>query len=712
MDSSERLNEGLDWNQAELEIVSLIQQDLQPQVSTTTNTTSANQRTSLVSTSQTRVPLHLTTQVHHSRSRPQMTVGNLQATTRPLQQQRSMDSYFSDDINCFSNDHSLQTSEIGSFDTSIYASSPNSLYMYDQEKADMQSSYTSTCNSSSLFFNEDFDLKSQYEASREICPPVTSPSSSAGQQTATLSENASWDGNKNIDLDIKTDDIYQMDTGSVVSGPTLAELNSCYNSELNEDIGNIMTSDGRRHSFSEKPITSFKTEPQTSATASSTVSSPTVWSYLQNRGNLKSATASSRPAASLSDWTALTQTVLSADQLMSQTPMLSRAGAFSTSTSASKVPQASAKSSPALQNLLQQNVCKPTATVSPQPIVQTGNERTSPGKRRNPSAPSALGRFDARAVDQKWEEIKQFLNDDPKESATSPPQPKIKRESRTSVSSAVGSITSVDDDDDDHDSDIDSDIDGHHWMSDSDDESEESQEVWKTGNTKDSKPKKERQYFWQYNIQSKGPKGTRVDFGMDTSDPHVLHDFEDPVFDPHTCTIVGMGTAIRHGGKARKGDGNDVSPNPKKLCQIGQQLKRLNKQINSFAPLNELPISTRNKSKKEKNKLASRACRLKKKAQHEANKLKLYGLELEHKQLMKVLQRIREELKIKISKDKGSEEEDNDRENISMSSLLEDLIKENLTDMVAGNAAEYVSKITKRVDEGDPTGGLTILDQT
>ncbi|KAJ8317287.1 hypothetical protein KUTeg_005191 [Tegillarca granosa] len=514
---------------------SLIQQDLQPQVSTTTNTTSANQRTSLVSTSQTRVPLHLTTQVHHSRSRPQMTVGNLQATTR-------------------------------------------------------------------------------YEASREICPPVTSPSSSAGQQTATLSENASWDGNKNIDLDIKTDDIYQMDTGSVVSGPTLAELNSCYNSELNEDIGNIMTSDGRRHSFSEKPITSFKTEPQTSATASSTVSSPTVWSYLQNRGNLKSATASSRPAASLSDWTALTQTVLSADQLMSQTPMLSRAGAFSTSTSASKVPQASAKSSPALQNLLQQNVY---------------------------------------------------------------------------------------------------------------DESEESQEVWKTGNTKDSKPKKERQYFWQYNIQSKGPKGTRVDFGMDTSDPHVLHDFEDPVFDPHTCTIVGMGTAIRHGGKARKGDGNDVSPNPKKLCQIGQQLKRLNKQINSFAPLNELPISTRNKSKKEKNKLASsifmylfvffvliRACRLKKKAQHEANKLKLYGLELEHKQLMKVLQRIREELKIKIGKDRVSEEEDNDRENISMSSLLEDLIKENLTDMVAGNAAEYVSKITKRVDEGDPTGGLTILDQT
>jgi hypothetical protein len=34
--------------------------------------------------------------------------------------------------------------------------------------------------------------------------------------------------------------------------------------------------------------------------------------------------------------------------------------------------------------------------------------------------------------------------------------------------------------------------------------------------------------------------------------------------------------------------------------------------------------------KREKNKIASRACRLKKKAQHEPNKLKLYGLNQEH----------------------------------------------------------------------------------
>ena len=39
---------------------------------------------------------------------------------------------------------------------------------------------------------------------------------------------------------------------------------------------------------------------------------------------------------------------------------------------------------------------------------------------------------------------------------------------------------------------------------------------------------------------------------------------------------------------------------------------------------------SRTKSRKEKNKLASRACRLKKKAQHEANKIKLSGLDDEH----------------------------------------------------------------------------------
>lgn len=139
--------------------------------------------------------------------------------------------------------------------------------------------------------------------------------------------------------------------------------------------------------------------------------------------------------------------------------------------------------------------------------------------------------------------------------------------------------------------------------------------------------KKQKQYFWQYNVQSKGPKGTRLKLAVEApSDPHVLNDFEDPVFDECNTAIAG----IRHGGKARKGDGNEITPNPRKLFMIGHQLLRLNRQISACQLGADVPAAKRNESRKEKNKLASRACRLKKKAQHEANKIKLYGLEQEH----------------------------------------------------------------------------------
>jgi CREB3 regulatory factor len=87
---------------------------------------------------------------------------------------------------------------------------------------------------------------------------------------------------------------------------------------------------------------------------------------------------------------------------------------------------------------------------------------------------------------------------------------------------------------------------------------------------------------------------------------------------------------IKHSGKARKGDGNDLTPNAKKLNAIGKELDKLGRVINDMTPVSELPFNVRPKTRKEKNKLASRACRLKKKAQHEANKIKLYGLEKEH----------------------------------------------------------------------------------
>ncbi|KAM8880102.1 uncharacterized protein AB9W97_015101 isoform 1-T4 [Spinachia spinachia] len=82
--------------------------------------------------------------------------------------------------------------------------------------------------------------------------------------------------------------------------------------------------------------------------------------------------------------------------------------------------------------------------------------------------------------------------------------------------------------------------------------------------------------------------------------------------------------------KARKTDASDLTPNPVKLRSIGEQLQKLNAAIDGMGPVNDLPAVARARSRKEKNKLASRACRLKKKAQHEANKIKLWGLNQEY----------------------------------------------------------------------------------
>ncbi|KAL5239128.1 hypothetical protein ACI65C_006538 [Semiaphis heraclei] len=95
-------------------------------------------------------------------------------------------------------------------------------------------------------------------------------------------------------------------------------------------------------------------------------------------------------------------------------------------------------------------------------------------------------------------------------------------------------------------------------------------------------------------------------------------------------------------GKARKGDANDLTPNPTKLQSIGKELDKLNRSITEMAPVSELPFNVRPNTRKEKNKLVSRACRLKKKAQHEANKIKLFGLETEHRHLINAIAQVKQ----------------------------------------------------------------------
>ncbi|CAG9773096.1 unnamed protein product [Ceutorhynchus assimilis] len=209
-----------------------------------------------------------------------------------------------------------------------------------------------------------------------------------------------------------------------------------------------------------------------------------------------------------------------------------------------------------------------------------------------------------------------------------------------------------------------------------------------------SSSKKEK-FFWQYNIQSKGPKGQRLVMKSKMEDPHVLNEVTDPVFSTD-CSVRGIKhsgklTIIRHSGKARKGDGNDLTPNPRKLYTIGKELDKLGRTINDMTPVSELPFNVRPDSRKEKNKLASRACRLKKKAQHEANKIKLSGLEQEHRRYINTIQQIKHLIAMKLNKQDSQED---------VSQTIDKISKSCIKGKVAGHTTEYVNKVLDKLKAG------------
>lgn len=261
-----------------------------------------------------------------------------------------------------------------------------------------------------------------------------------------------------------------------------------------------------------------------------------------------------------------------------------------------------------------------------------------------------------------------------------------------SVSSLSGGLLSpgtVDFSQDEDDRDIESDEDSDRYEDLSSDESNDESE---------SKPRhssKKERFFWQYNVQAKGPKGQRLILKNKSEDPHILNLVTDPVFSP-SCSVRG----IKHSGKARKGDGNDLTPNPRKLYVIGKELDNLGKVINDMIPVSELPFNIRPKTRKEKNKLASRACRLKKKAQHEANKLKLHGLEQEHKRLITGIHQMKQILRSRVTSTQND---------VDWNNHIKNIITTATEVKIAGKASEFVNKVLDNVRSGQHNGGLTDL---
>ncbi|XP_046650533.1 protein CREBRF homolog isoform X1 [Daphnia pulicaria] len=255
-----------------------------------------------------------------------------------------------------------------------------------------------------------------------------------------------------------------------------------------------------------------------------------------------------------------------------------------------------------------------------------------------------------------------------------------------------------------HDEGFDSEDDSDHYedFDDSDSDSGGSDEEGRGEAHAGSSSGKKERFFWQYNVQAKGPKGHKISLAPETVDPHVLNKVQDPVFSPY-CSVDG----IKHSGKARRGDGNDLTPNPRKLHSIGRELDKLNRLINDMTPVSELPMAVRPKSRKEKNKLASRACRLKKKAQHEANKVKLYGLEQEHRKLMaaisqtKLMITAKYDVMIVAQNPSATAQQGQDA-----STRLERIAKTLTKVKIAGHSTDFVNRVLERVKAGEPSGGL------
>ncbi|CAF1082962.1 unnamed protein product [Adineta steineri] len=288
-------------------------------------------------------------------------------------------------------------------------------------------------------------------------------------------------------------------------------------------------------------------------------------------------------------------------------------------------------------------------------INQSTNEDSTPPTRKRPSL-----------VDFPVEEIK----DDP-----SSPSCTIEQHSETELWSDYEQNSS------DHIQDDDNNL-----TSDDDDDDETTVST----STKPSGAHPSSSLFWQYNVQSKGPKTKRILY-LKERDPHLHREFSDPVYQIKLTQTKGQTF-----NKLRKGDGNDVTPNPMKLYELGKQIRDLSNNSSSvYHGIYHADPHTNNNDtaevKKEKNKIASRACRLRKKAQHEANKVKLHGLNEEHKSLIDIIASTK--LIILKRYQQGQLTSPSSSPNSSLEAAFDQLIANKYNQPVAGNSDGFVQTI-------------------
>ncbi|KAI4459195.1 adult retina protein [Holotrichia oblita] len=446
--------------------------------------------------------------------------------------------------------------------------------------------------------------------------------------------NTMWGTTKQESMNTDEDDLFKVDKADLIQGPTLAELNANDDTLLGDlnfdDL--LLPEEGQTYS-----TLTLQASPLQKLTLP--------FLQLSNNINNNNLLASSCPSTGLGYYRDSMEFTLSPAENSFNFSSKAPIPTFSPTTQNNTTAVAHVKASPTYTNVnvtptkqstlhelllkhdntppdyitLNQTSKLPTSPTTRSPVGRVSRLHSS---RLSTSAPTHLG---LEQIWQRREPRKHLLSTGSLAEAGS-----TSSLSTGDVLSPEGHDLSHDDQDYDEDSEHYEDFSSDDGDSDDDDDQQ-------------TKAMKREKYFWQYNVQAKGPKGQRLVMKTKMENPHVLNEVTDPVFSTE-CAVRG----IKHSGKARKGDGNDLTPNPRKLFTIGKELDKLGRIINDMTPVSELPFNVRPKSRKEKNKLASRACRLKKKAQHEANKIKLHGLESEHRRLMNGIAQARNVVKTKL----------------------------------------------------------------
>ncbi|BET02103.1 BRLZ [Nesidiocoris tenuis] len=518
----------------------------------------------------------------------------------------------------------------------------------------------------------------------EVSPGGSSYPDTSYAASSIYSGQSVWSPRSEIKME--DDDIFQVDKADLFQGPTLAELNANDETLLDDlSFDDLVIPDGGAYTI-QLPSISRGISPILQNSLAP-VPVPVAMSFPPDGGTgfYRDFVPIARGRGQLSPGSHHSSTSSVALQAVSPPPP--------NSGGVSPVPNKLT-----LQDLLRNNAVSPNNTQimgqsvpgryntavsgggsSAGSTSSSGAQKRSHASRLSSSAPTHLG------LDQIW--------------ARREPRPHLlstgSMAEATSTSSITSGILSPESHDFSLDECFDSEEDSEHEEDYSSDggESNSDNEGAAGGGSSSKNPKKER-FFWQYNVQAKGPKGQRLVLKTKQEDPHRLNEITDPVFSPQ-CSLQG----IKHSGKARKGDGNDLTPNPRKLQLIGKELDKLNKSINDMTPVSELPFTARTDTRKEKNKLASRACRLKKKAQHEANKIKLHGLESEHKRLLTGISQMKQNLVTRVRGEGPSDPAE-------IKAAVDKIVKTATKLKIAGNTTEFVNKVLEKMKQGVANGGL------